>query len=319
VHARLSAAVQRTAPAPQHPARRSGPLPGGGRLLSITPQGVFMLGSGAPRELLAHVDEATWSAHGHFVAAARGRDLIAVDLRGRRRWRIAAAGTIHAPRWSPSGYRVAYLTGEPRRGGRVLRVVDGDGTGDRALAAAGPAPPAWHPGTVRNILAFVDAAGRIAVRDADTGAVRWRTRPPEPPRALTWSRDGHRLVAVAARAVTAYAGGSGRLLGRRAAPRGTANVTGAFAPYGRRYVVVRRVRATGDHRLLLARGGRERLVQVGTGALRGVAWSPRGDWLALDVAGTPAWTLVHLRDGGPGDVRELAAGRDARLAGWCCH
>jgi hypothetical protein len=319
VQDRIADAVDRR-PAAPHPKRAPtyGPLPGGGRLLAVEPRGPVVLGLGPPRQLTGPVDDAAWSPYGRFVVAVRGHALLAVDLRGRPRWRITARGPIRAPRWAPSGFRVAYLSGEAGSGGRLLRVVNGDGTGDRAIAAARATPPAWHPGTVRHVLAHVDAAGRIAVRDVDTGAVLWRARPREIPRRLAWSRDGHRLLAIGPAAVTAYAGGSGRVLGRRAAPRGTENVTGAFAPYGRRYVVVRRVVGTGDHRLLLVAGGRERLLQVGTGALYGVAWSPDGRWLALDVAGAHAWTLMRLRDGGPDAVRTLAAGRAARLAGWCC-
>jgi hypothetical protein len=213
---------------------------------------------------------------------------------------------------------VAYLAGTPGRGGRILRVVDGDGTGDHAVAAAGAAAPAWHPGTVRHVLAYADVAGRVVVRDVDAGRLLWRARPSETPRALTWSHDGHRLLAVSRREVTAYAGGSGRRLGRSAAPPGTEDVLARFAPYGRRYVLVRRVAATGDHRLLLVARGRERLLHVGAGALRAVAWAPDGAHLALDVAGAPGWTLLALRAGGPGAQQTLAAGAGGRLAGWCC-
>jgi hypothetical protein len=221
-------------------------------------------------------------------------------------------------RWAPSGFRVAYRTVVPGGPGRELRVVAGDGTGDHAVAPAGPTTPAWSPSTVVNVVAHVDARGRIAVRDVDTGAVAWRARPREAPRALTWSRDGHRLLAIGARAVTSYAGATGRVLGRHRAPHGTENVGGAFAPHGRRYVVIRRVRATGDHRLLLVTHGRERLLQIGSGALRAVAWGPDGRWLVLDQPRVPSWSLIHLGRSGPDIARRLAPGRGARLAGWCC-
>ena len=319
VQERIAGAVEHRPAAPRP--RREGadaPLPGGGRLLAVGAHGPVVLGLGAPRVLRGPVDDARWSPHGLFVVAVRGATLLALDLRGHEHWRITARTPIRGPRWAPSGYRVAYLSGAAGTGGRLLRVVNGDGTGDRVVAAARATPPAWHPITTRHVLAHVDAAGRIAVRDVDTRAVLWRARPREIPRALAWSRDGHRLLAIAPGAVTAYGGGSGRVLGRRVAPPGTENVAGAFAPYGRRYVIVRRVVATGDHRLLLVAHGRERLLQIGTGALRAVAWSPDGRWLALDVAGTPAWTLMRLRDGGPEVLRTLAAGRAARLTGWCC-
>jgi hypothetical protein len=316
---RIASAVDHTAgPARPRRAAPAAPLPGGGRLLSVTARGPVVLGLGAPRQLLGRVDEAAWSPHGRFVVAVRGIELIAVDLRGHRRWHVAPGPLLHAPRWSPSGYRVAYLAGSTGAGGRLLRVVNGDGTGDHAVGGAGAAPPAWHPSTVAHVLAYADAAHRVVVKDVDTRAIRWRARPAGVPRALAWSRDGHRLVVADAAGVTTYAGGTGRRLGRRAAPAGTEDTGVAFAPYGRRYVVVRRVAATGEHRLVLVARGRARLLRAGPGTLRAVAWSPDGRWLALDVAGAPAWTLLRVAGGGSGGERTLAAGARARLAGWCC-
>jgi RNA polymerase sigma-70 factor (ECF subfamily) len=318
VSERIASAVDRAAgPAPRR-AAPTAPLPGGGRLLSVTARGPVVLGLGAPRQLLGRVDEAAWSPHGRFVVAVRGIELIAVDLRGHRRWHVAPGPALHAPRWSPSGYRVAYLAGATGAGGRLLHVVNGDGTGDHAVGGAGAAAPAWHPSTVAHVLAYVDAAHRVVVKDVDTRAIRWRARPAGVPRALAWSRDGHRLVVADAAGVTTYAGGTGRRLGRRIAPSGTEDVAVAFAPYGRRYLLVRRRPATGEHRLLLVARGRERLLRAGPGTLRGAAWSPNGRWIALDVAGAPAWTLLRVPDGGPGGERTLAAGTRARLAGWCC-
>src|SRR5206468_4648201 len=79
-------------------------------------------------QLLGAVGEATWSGHGRFVAATRGFELIAVDLHGRRHWSLAARAPVHGPRWSPDGFRIAYLSG------RAVRVVAGDGTADRLVA-----------------------------------------------------------------------------------------------------------------------------------------------------------------------------------------
>jgi hypothetical protein len=320
VRERLAAVAD---PAPREARRAPKPaveaLPGGGRILVVNAHGPTVFGlPGGPRVLLGAVDSASWSPHGRYVAAVRGTELIAVDLTGRRRWHVAGPRPIDGVRWAPSGFRVAYLAVVPGGPGRELRVVAGDGTGDRAVAPAGPALPAWAPDTATNVLAYVDATGAIAVRDVDSGRLLWRARPRESPRALSWSHDGHRLIAVGARAVTSYTGHGGEVAGRHRAPRGTENVAGAYAPYGRRYVVVRRVQATGDHRLLLVAHGRERLLQVGGGALRAVAWSPDGHWLVLDQPARASWSLMRLTARGPDIPRTLAAGRGARLAGWCC-
>ena len=70
---------------------------------------------------------ASWSPHGRFVVVWRGRRLAALDLRGRVRWSLLAPRPVTGALWSPSGFRVAY------RSGQDLRVVAGDGTGDRLL------------------------------------------------------------------------------------------------------------------------------------------------------------------------------------------
>jgi hypothetical protein len=115
-------------------------LPGGGRILVLAGERRELAGAGVPptsapwiagdagrRRLLGAVNEATWSPRGRFVAATRGAALVAVDLRGRRRWSVIAPATVRAPSWSPDGFRVAYVTGG------TLRVVAGDGRDDRLI------------------------------------------------------------------------------------------------------------------------------------------------------------------------------------------
>ena len=63
----------------------------------------------------------------------------------------------------------------------------------------------------------------------------------------------------------------------------------------------------------------ESAVLFAGGPIRAIAWSPRGDWLAADLAGVDGWDLVHLKGRGVDRIRTLAAGRDAQLSGWCCR
>jgi hypothetical protein len=110
--------------------------------------------------------------------------------RGRRgtvRW-TRARPEVSDQRWySPSGYRVAYLsTGS-------LRVVGGDGTGDRILATTvADVAPGWRPGLLDGSyeLAYVTARGRLVVRDAGTGRILWSSAAGPRPEELMWSTDG---------------------------------------------------------------------------------------------------------------------------------
>jgi hypothetical protein len=306
-------------PAPHRSASRYAPLPGGGRLLAVTEQGLFAFGVGsAPRQLLGAVDAAAWSPHGRFAIAVRGVELIAVDVHGRRRWSHAEARRVRRPAWSPSGFRVAYLVGDAGHGGRTLHVIAGDGTNPRVLAASGPARPAWQPHVAAERLATEDSAHRVALRDADTGAVLWRARPPEPPRGLAWSSDGRRLFVLQSRDVITLDGATGRRVARTPRERGIVNLAIASRPrHPGGYAVLRRrvAPAPREDEVLLSDHA---VVLAGPGAIRAIAFSPRGDWLAADRRGIDGWDLVHLRGARVDRARTLAAGRDARLAGWCC-
>ena len=102
-------------------------------------------------------------------------------------------GTVRAARWSPDGFRIAYLRDD------ALAVVAGDGTGARVLDAGVRAVvPAWRPGAP-HMLAWVGADGRVAVADAD------------PARALALAAAGRRgslAVVVGGRDAPARAAGA---------------------------------------------------------------------------------------------------------------
>jgi RNA polymerase sigma-70 factor (ECF subfamily) len=321
--------------APAHPSTQAptaGALPGGGRLLAVNEQGLFAFGlGGAPRQLLGRIDEAAWSPHGRYAVAVRGIELIAVSMRGRRHWSFAHRRPISWPAWSPSGYRIAYVVGGAR-GGRTIHVVAGDGSGEHVLAATRATPPAWWPGSRPGAerLASVDSAARVALRDADTGRVLWRTSTRTGHIVgFAWSADGRRLFALAADRVIVFDGATGaRLAVHRNGIKAT-NSAIATRPGHHGYAVVRgqpgapRTAARGRVTIVtLDADDRRRRDAVSifiTGtAIRAIAWSPRGEWLAADVAGVDGWSLLHLKGRGMDRNRTLAAGRDAQLAGWCC-
>ena len=73
-----------------------------------------------------------------FAVVARRHQLTAVDPVGAVRWSLAAPRPVSNPAWSPSGVRVAYMSGSS------LRVVAGDG---RAIARSrAGSPPSSPPG-----------------------------------------------------------------------------------------------------------------------------------------------------------------------------
>src|SRR5262249_32205414 len=135
--------------------------------------------------------EAAWSPHGLFVVGAAANELAAIDPGGDVRWSLGRPD-VRAPRWggSRTDTRISYLS----RG--RLRVVGGNGKGDRVLEIpSSHVAPVWRPGD-RLQLAVVTPAGRVVLYDADTNRVVWRTRAFAHPRALAWS--GAELVLATA-------------------------------------------------------------------------------------------------------------------------
>ena len=207
------------------------------------------------RRLLGPYHDASWSPHGLFVAAVReGRELVAFEPKGNVRWVKPQRRLVHSPRWSYEGYRIAYFFGP------ILHVINGDGTGDRAI---GPAdrlvPPRWIGNT--HEVAYVTPDGRLRIVDSDRPAssrtfgsrknVRGEPRP-----------------------------GTGSLAQiDRGEPRPG---TGSLAQIERR-----------GARSIVTVGGRQ--VFAGAGRFGGLAWSPDGRWLL--VTWPDADQLVFLRVG----------------------
>jgi hypothetical protein len=241
--------------------------------------------------------------------------LAAVDPGGRVHWSLARPGVRFA-RWGGSRLdtRIVYVS----RG--RLRVVAGDGTGDRPACGISPlagVAPAWRPGA-RHLLAYADARGRIAVVDVDSCSVAWRSGSIAALHSLVWSADGARLLAVSRRGLTVFAAGSGKPRAARVLGRVLA---AAFDPGSHRIGVVR----GGDVLLLDADrlAGPPRRVFSGAGGFSDLAWSPDGRWLLVGWAGADQW--LFLRPDGGGRVRavgsiaaQFGGGTFPKLGGWCC-
>jgi hypothetical protein len=307
-------------------------LPAGGRLLVQSPEGPWVVRSDGSKRLLGPYREATWSPQGRFVGVTRANGLLAVEPGGRVHWSLTRP-RVSRPRWAPSGFRIAYLSGPG------VRVVAGDGTGDRPLRPGVAAE--WRPGlnkgvtVVRgqkviggaNVLAVAGLDGRVRAIDVDSSQTLWTSARAAggPVRGLSWSGDGRRLLVASARALTVLDAAGGRAR-RTALPVGTTATDAAFAPRDLRIALVRQRRGVSE--LVLVGAGTERLLFAAAGRLGGVTWSPDGRWL---LVGWPsADEFLFVRTSGPArveaapgvaeefDPRSVGPAGDPRPAGWCC-
>jgi hypothetical protein len=307
-----------THPGRQHARPALSSLPGRGRLLVTSPSGPWVVKADGSKRLLGSYEEASWSPHGLFVVAARGRQLVATDPKGRVRWTLARPAPITGPRWSPSGYRIAYLSAG------ALRVVAGDGTGDRNLIrSVARAPAAWKPGA-GHVLAYAARDGSVHVVGADTRRRLWRSRPGPVPHELAWSADGERLAARTRSAVRIF-DARGRLLRTLR----TAAATLRFAPSGHRFALARTPGLAGQSEVaLIEDAGPPRPLFVGAGALTDLAWSPNGRWLLIGWPSADQWIFVRT-EGGRKVMAVSNVGRQftpggrgnapfPTVDGWCC-
>lgn len=140
-------------------------LPAPGRLLVASDAGVWVVREDGSKRLLGPYREASWSPFGRFVVAARENELAALEPDGDVRWTLARPG-VRSPRWTgtESDTRIAYVD---RTG---LRVVAGDGTGDRLLVAGYRGALAWKRGG-GFVLAYADRPGRATLYDVVAGRV----------------------------------------------------------------------------------------------------------------------------------------------------
>jgi hypothetical protein len=301
-------------------------LPAPGHLLVNSAAGPWIVSQDGSKRLLGSYDEASWSPQGLFVIAIRGHELVALDPKGRVRWSLARSGRVHGARWSTDGFRIGYLVGS------TLRVVAGDGTGDRLVARhVAVVPPVWRPGAAHE-LAFADRAGRIGLLATDSRKTLWRSGDVGVPAQLAWSSDGRRLLALGARGVRLFDSG-GRLVSVLALPTGTHAVRAAFAPTGHAYALAARTDDGRRSRLTVVQPAdgatSQRRLLTGAGRFSDLAWSPDGRWLLAAWPDADQWVFVRARSSGAARVEKLLAVANIRrqfdsgaafprLGGWCC-
>jgi hypothetical protein len=282
-------------------------LPAPGRLLVVSTGGggVWVVRDNGFKRRLGAFEDAQWSPHGLYAVATTRDHLVALDEDGDVRWTLARVRASF-PRWAGSvtDTRIAYLA----RSG--LRIVGGDGRGDRLLdPTASNVPPAWVPGRTFD-LTYVSGSGTIVRRDAVSGAVRWRRQADLLPLSLEWSDDG-RLLAVTSVNRIVVLDPQGRIV-RTIGALGSTITGSAFRPHSRRLAVSVRVGPRSELKLVdVDRPGHARLLFAGPGRFRDVAWSPDGTTLLVDWPTANQWLFLRgSKVHAVGNIREEFPRRD---------
>lgn len=296
----------------EHAATALAVLPAPGRLLVDSATGTWTVDEDGARRSIGVWDFASWSPHGRFIVAASGNELAALDPNGNVRWTLARRD-VAWPVWEGTSVdtRIAYFSSNG------LRIVAGDGTGDRLFDAhAAFEPPAWDPARLHT-LAY-ESGGAVVLRDVDTGRELWRTNVPVYGR-LVWSSDGRRLALVApSRVVVLDASG------RRA--RWVSSLTGkllgaAFEPKTHKLAIQARFAHRSEVKLVdVDHPGRARLLFAGPGVFGDIAWSPDGSWLLVNWPTANQWVFLHgSRVRAVGNVAGQFGQMLQLTNGWCCR
>jgi hypothetical protein len=288
-------------------------LPSDGRLLVASDAGVWVVQRDGSKRLLGPYREASWSPFGRFIVATGANELAALEPDGEVRWTLARPSPRNAV-WtgSQTDTRIAYVD----RSG--LRIVAGDGKGDRLLAAGTRGPLAWRPGARRVLAYTID--GRIRVQDVDSRRVLWQARlaaGKSPIRALSWTRDGTRLVVLQPFGLRVY-DDAGHVVAQDDPSDATQDADATVRPDTHAVSVIR-VHGAQSTVFELADGATQ---FNGTGVFDQLTWSPDGHWLLVTWPTADQWVLVRAdgkRIRAVGNISEQFRSREfPRVEGWCC-
>ena len=266
-------------------------LPGGGRLLIETTHGPWLVNADGARHGLGTYTGAAWSPHSLYVVAWRGAALAALNLAGVPQWELTAPKVISSARWSPDGYRIAFLAGD------ALHVVAADNSGRHTVSnTAAPVPPAWQPrppSTHR--LTFVTVAGAVEQIDADTGTRIWSVHPREPARQLLWSPGGGLLLVLGAHELSEFTS-AGQLI-TRVTPTGATIKSAAFTSARQFALVIRPTADRPDSIELLSTGPNPaaKILYTGLERISDLNASPNRQWLLAASPSADEWIFIRIR------------------------
>jgi hypothetical protein len=292
-------------------------LPAQGRLLVSSDAGVWVVSKDGGKRLLGDYREASWSPFGRFVIAASEHELAALEPDGDVRWTLARPD-VRSPRWigTERNTRIAYVDSTG------LRIVAGDGTGDRLLLPGFRGLQAWQPGDAF-VLALVTPR-QVRVLDSETGRTLWRkARNGTHPTEVSWSSDGRRLLVASRGSATVYdaRGAVTYELGPGAAPIDAA----ALAPDGRSLVLAQGT--SGRAQLWIVPRVRPdasaaRRLFGGVGTFDTATWSPDGRWVVAGWDAADQWVFLRADGGAIRAVANVSQGFRSnalpRVEGWCC-
>ena len=276
-------------------------LPAAGQLLVESGEGVWVVRDDGSKRLLGEYRDPAWSPNGLYVAAADGRELVALEPDGTVRWTYPAPGEVRDPRWAgtEADTRIAYRSGDE------LRVIAGDGDpeSDRVIARdVAPVAPAWRPLEESKldpgvgspyVLSYVERDGDVRTVDGETG----RSLDPT-------AADLERL--------STPSGGSPRK--RSISPDGSRLAT--LTHHGR-----------GDRLTILGDGETtSRVLFSAPGILTGPTWSPDGRWILVGWPEADGWLFIEAEGrnrvvafdaiGEQFDPGGTGTGGFPRVAGW---
>jgi hypothetical protein len=281
--------------APERQAARAGGaetvrLPAGHDGLALVAGGRLWLGTraGLGVQGLA-ASAAELSPNATYAAVGIGRSLVAMTPGGRPAWTHPAGGRVVAAAWAPNPIVVAYVV---RRAGRhELRVIEGDGDGDRLVDPdVAPVRPSWRADT--GAVAYVARGGQVRVAAQPSLAVQAVAAPTGGARAVAFAPSGRRLAIAAGRAGVSVVLTEGTGPGARVelAPAGAVTALSWSSP--RELLVAARDAPGGASGRLWSVGVGDRLFAKASGTAHG----PAAEALA-PLAGGGAAVAVRAAEG----------------------